>query len=139
MSAFVIEPGNSYDFLPADLFELERTIKEADPAVTVEVVFPEERGYGTTLHEVLRIWTEVKDSGEAIATTVTGVKLAIEFMRRRWLKDRDEHAGELPRPRDVIIFGPDGMPLESVKIDLPEGDPKVEPPEDDDPRLPRSS
>ena len=118
---------------------MKESILAADPEVAVEVVMPEERGYGVTLHEVLRIWTEVKESENAIFQTVVGVKLAVEWMRKRWQKDSDDHPGQRPRPRSVLIYGPNGEPLERVQIDLPAGQPIPGPPEDDQPLVPRSS
>lgn len=124
-STLLIEPGNPFDFTDEELDELIAAIQNDAPDRRVEVAVREEVGYGVTLIEVLHVFVEHK---EEISLTAGAVGAVIRWMKRRWERDKG-------RQRTVLIWGPRGEPLKSVKIDDPDGEPVEEnPPQEDRPR-----
>jgi hypothetical protein len=126
MTHYVLEPGNPYDFSQEELGALAAEITERIPAADISVKFRNERGYGVSLVEVIRVWTDIADAVKAAAEAGAVIALAVGWMRSRWRKDRDDHPDEPPRPRSVMLYGPGGEVLRSVRIDAPDGAPMEE-------------
>jgi hypothetical protein len=105
----IIEPGNPFEFDPSDLEDLRRDLEE-DSNVSARTAFREEDGYGVSMHEVIWVWVP---HGVSIANTL---RILIAWGRGRWKRERDDQPEATPRPRSIIILGPDGRPLKSVVI-----------------------
>ncbi len=124
-STLLLEPGNPFDFTDQELEELIAAVRNDVPDLKVDVAVREEVGYGVTLIEVLHVFVEHK---EEISLTAGAVGAVIRWMKRRWERDKG-------RQRAVLIWGPRGEPLKSVKIDDPDGEPVEEdPPQENRPR-----
>jgi len=126
----IFEPGNPHDLSRDELEELATEIREEFPELEVEVFVGEEHGYGVTLSEVLRIYMEIGEVAGATAAIGAPFWATVRWAKKRWHRDREANPDELPRPRFVTVYGPDGETLKSVKIDAPDGE--VE--EDEGPR-----
>jgi len=124
VSEIKIRPSNPYDFSPEELSELAEEIRQEDPTVEVEVDSLPEQGYGVTPVEVIAIITATGGSVAAVKETAKAAQTAINWMRKRWQKDKEKAVGP-PRRRTVrILYGPDGDELKSVTIDEPDGSPE---------------
>lgn len=135
MSRIILEPGNPFDFDDDALDELARELHAASGKATVVARRPE-HGYGVTFNEVLHVWVVWNNLGGPYAV---GLVLAVrKWAVKRWKADRAAHPDQ-PRPRSVTIWGANGKPLKSIKVDLGEGDePTVtDEPLDDIPERPR--
>jgi hypothetical protein len=123
---YVLEPGNPFDFTRDELDAIAAEIGEQIPNVDVSIKLRDERGYGVSLVEVMRISTEVADAVKATAEAAGVIALIVAWMRSRWNKDRKDHPDGRPRPRSVVLYGPNGEILRSVQIDAPDGAPVEE-------------
>jgi hypothetical protein len=130
MNELVITPGNPHDFAGDELDSLAETLRGSAPSFNVRVIAKPERGYGVTPYEVITIIATVGGAGAAIKESIQAARAAARWARERWQRDRNEHPIERPRPRMVVLYGPDGRVLAEVLIDLPEGEPTETPPED---------
>lgn len=119
-----LEPGNPHDLSREELEALATGLRGEHEDFDVEVFTGDERGYGTTFGEVLRIYLELGEVAGATAAISAPFVFAVRWTRARWHKDMDEHPGQNPRPRYVSLLGPDGRELKTVRIDLPDGEPE---------------
>jgi hypothetical protein len=126
MSRFFLEPGNPYDLSRDELEDLAKLVRAESSDLEVTVYVGDEHGYGVTFAEVLRLYTEAGELAGDTAALLTPFWIAVQWMRRRWQRDKDTHSNELPRTRYVTLYGPDGMKLKSIKIDVPDGEPHEE-------------
>lgn len=122
MPRLILEPGNPHDLDRATLDDLAAELRGVSPEYAVDVFVGEERGYGVTLSEVLRIYMEAGDVAGNTAALLAPFFAAAEWARRRWHRDLKDAPDQNPRPRAVTLYGPDGEALRSVKIDLPDGE-----------------
>jgi hypothetical protein len=74
--------------------------------------------------EVLHVWQEYNSAVEEVAPGAAGIAWLIKMLRGRWQRDRDEHpAPEKPRPRVFNLYNENDELIQSVIIDLPDGEP----------------
>jgi len=118
MATLIVEPGNPHDLTEEEERELLAAASDAAPDDVVRVVRRPEEGYGVTLQEVLHVFVENLDLATAGAGALAGL---VKWLRARWKKDG--------RTRVVLIYGPDGRPLKTIRIAEPDGDPVEEPPD----------
>lgn len=131
MTEILIRPANPFDFEPEELEELANRLREAEPSLDIRVDVQTERGYGVTPYEVIQIIATTGNAAVILAAGAKTLNRTIKWTRDRWQKDKDNHPGESPRPRVIEVIDQDGHVLTSIKIDIPDGDPK----EDDDSKL----
>jgi hypothetical protein len=112
-------------FTEIELEQLLTELRAADPGVTVTLDPRSERGYGVSPWEVIEIVATAGGAAAAVQLSVTSVRAAVAWARKRWTKDKEAHPHLPPRPRSIrVIYGPDGSVLKVVSIDLPEGEPQ---------------
>jgi hypothetical protein len=122
----IVEPGNPFDFDENELEELAEEIRRADSIASVDLAKRPEHGYGVTLIEVLNLYLEVYGATGTAWATLKAVKGSVEWLKRRWQKDREDNPEEGPRPRSLRVYDENGKLLGSVKIDEPDGEPTEE-------------
>lgn len=132
-----IQMPNSFDYSRnmEKLDELAKDLRRVDPSLEVEVIPPvEQRGYGVTWWEVIRVTFEVAG----------GVKLLHEITKAsiNWAKQTFPPVEPEPdpkprkrrkvvhqdRPKSVTIYGPHGEILEAFVVYSAEGDPEFRTP-----------
>jgi hypothetical protein len=118
----VVEPGNPYDFTRDALDALRREIELTDGSLEVVLDVREERGYGVTLHEVIRlVWEGTEDISTA-GGAVSAFAIAVKLAKARWWKAKNEHPAQSPRPRSVTLYDARGNPVKAIVIDEPNGE-----------------
>jgi hypothetical protein len=123
----VLEPGNPHDFSQVELSELANQLTDLHGFPT-RVGIREERGYGVTFHEVMHVWVDVVEATAGTGATAVLLKSIVDWARRRWKKDKADHPNSHPRPRSVILYDAKGHPIKIVRIDVPDGEPVEEEP-----------
>lgn len=116
----IVEPGNPYDFLLEDLEQLAGRLNDATSFPT-RIALRAEEGYGVSLHEVIYVWVLLPLESAAIAKALD---VALDWARERLRGDQHAHADSTPRPRSVIVLGPNGRPLMNVVIRDPDAEPE---------------
>lgn len=116
MAKVIIELSNPYDLSASEEQDMLRALAEVAPEAEVHVARRPEEGYGVGLEAIFHVFVENPE----LATTAFGaIACLVRWLRRR---SRDDS-----RRRTVTIYGPDGEPLKSVRIDA-SGDTTEEPP-----------
>jgi hypothetical protein len=119
-----LRAANPYDFTPDELSEVAALVQGAAPTLDVQVWDRTERGYGVSAGETLDL---LIDSTLTSAVTIA-LQAAVDWMRERTRRERDEHPELPPRERTVrVLHGPNGEVLSRVTVDeeaepQPEGD-----------------
>ncbi len=135
MDKVVVRPGNPFDFEETELEELTTQLSSVEPDFEVQLEFRHERGYGVSPYEVVELVSTWGGAAAAVGMSARMLRAAARWAHARWLKDKDEHPNETPRPRTVrVIYAPDGSVIRQVAIDLPDGEPR----EDEPPRAARA-
>lgn len=118
----VVEPGNPYDFTRDELDALRREIEATDGSLEVILDVREERGYGVTLHEVIRlVWEGTEDISTA-GGAVSAFAIAVKLAKARWWKAKNEQPTQAPRPRSVTLYNARGNPVKAIVVDEPNGE-----------------
>ena len=138
MLRITVEPQNPRDLSEDYLSELIQDLRAAHPEAGVRYAGLEQKGYGVTWWEVLRIWVTTDAVGGAVAGALVTelVNIAVG-----WARGRLDREGPSKRPKYVAILGPDGKVLKSVLVRNSEDEPEDHTDEDrrEPPRrLPRS-
>jgi len=117
-----IEPANPFDLQDDELAPLLVELGQQD--VRVSVVRRPETGYGVTWWEVINVWVDISEVLGGTVAALDLLRIIVEWTRRRWQRDKDDRPDAVPRPRSVILYGPDGRAIKSVLIDEPHGEPE---------------
>jgi hypothetical protein len=126
MTEILIRSANPFDFEPEELEGLANLLREHEPSLDIRVDSQHERGYGVTPYEVIQLIATTGDAAVVLAAGARAVNRSIKWARERWLKDKDSHPGESPRPRVIEVLDGDGHVLTKITIDVPDGDPRQE-------------
>jgi hypothetical protein len=113
----IIEPGNPFEFDPSDFDDLRHDLEE-ETGISTRAAFREEEGYGVSMHEVIWVWVP------HAVSAANALRILIEWGRTRWKREKEAHPEAPPRPRSIIILGPDGRPLKSVVVRSDVGGPE---------------
>ncbi|SHN37858.1 hypothetical protein SAMN05216499_1572 [Actinacidiphila paucisporea] len=112
---------NPYDFTPEELAEAAALIRDAAPSLDVNVLDHTENGYGVDAGETLDLLV----NSAAPAVMGVAVQAAVDWMRGRLRRERDEHPELPPRQRTVpVLHGPNGEVLSRVTVDDDETEPQ---------------
>jgi hypothetical protein len=113
---------NPYDFTPEELAEAAALIRDAAPSLEVDVLDHTEHGYGVDAGETLDLLV----NSAVPAVVGVAVQAAVDWMKERLRRERDEHAELPPRQRTVrVLHGPNGEVLSRVTIDEGETEPQA--------------
>lgn len=105
---------NPYDFTPEELAEAAALIRGAAPSLDVEVLDQAEHGYGVDAGETLDLLV----NSAVPAVIGVAVQAAVDWMKKRLQRERDEHPELPPRQRTVrVLHGPNGEVLSRVTVD----------------------
>lgn len=112
--AVTLRAPNPYDFTPEELAEAAALIRNAAPSLNVDVLDHTEHGYGVDAGETLDLLV----NSAVPAVMAVAVQAAVDWMKERLRRERDEHPELPPRPRTVrVLHGPNGEVLSRVTID----------------------
>jgi hypothetical protein len=118
----IIDPGNPFDFEEVEIAELIGELEAAEPRAEFVAHFRDETEYGGALIEVLHVWTSVEDFVNQNWQTVGLISVVVNWLRKRWKRDKDENPAR-PRPRSAVIYDQDQRCVFDITIDLPDGEP----------------
>jgi hypothetical protein len=124
----LLDPANPHDFDKSELDELAAMLKSEVPGVDAVPAFREEEGYGGPLSEVVYVWllwASFVDAIDPLWKTIEIARTTVEWARARWRRDHDKN-GDRARARTIVLCDKHGRVMESVRIDLPAGEPITE-------------
>jgi hypothetical protein len=125
--ALLLDPANPYDYDPGELEQLARDLEAEVPGLSAVPIRRPEVGAGGPLMEVLHVWLDLNRFAGENPLDVAAAGWIIGQLRKRWLRDREAHPPpERPRPRVFNLYNENDELVQSVVIDMPDGEPVEE-------------
>src|ERR1035441_6424428 len=120
----LLDPANPNDFDESELAELAEMLRSDVPGVDAVPALREEEGYGGPLGEVVYLWllwASFLNTIDPVWKTIEIADAAVGWARARWRRDHETN-GDRARSRTIVLCDKHGRVIESVRIDLPDGE-----------------